>query len=282
MDYKIIVDSCGELTYKMKESGVFETASLSMEVDGDVIIDNETFDQKEFLKRVAASPECPKSSCPSPERYMELYSGKEKRVYAVTLSSELSGSYNSAELGKKLWIEEYGEETEKEIHVFNSKSASVGETLIACKIKECEEKGLSFHQVVERVEKYIEEQHTYFVLENLDTLRKNGRLTGIKSFVASALNIKPVMGSTPEGTICQLGQARGMKKALNKMVDHIEKDAVNAGEKTLGIAHCNCPERAREVERMILGRIDVKESFIVDTAGISTMYANDGGIIVVL
>ena len=282
MNYKIIVDSCGELTYRMKKSGVYETASLSMEVDGDIIVDDENFDQADFLRRVEASPECPKSSCPSPERYMELYGGDEERVYyAVTLSSELSGSYNSAQLGRKLWMEEHGE-SGKKIYVFNSRSASVGETLIGLKIQECEENGLGFEETVSTVETYIDEQHTYFVLENLDTLRKNGRLTGIKSFVASALNIKPVMGSTPEGTICQLGQARGMKRALAKMADQIVKEGKTTKDKILAIAHCNCPERAREVERMLLDKIRVKDSFIVDTAGISTMYANDGGIIVVL
>lgn len=281
MDYKIIIDSCGELTHRMKQSGIYETASLSMEVDGDIITDDELFDQADFLRRVAASPECPKSSCPSPENYMELYEGEEKRIYVVTLSSELSGSYNSAQLGRKLWIEEHGDDG-KQIYVFNSRSASVGETLIGLKIQECEEKGLSFEKVVSIVEEYIEGQHTYFVLENLDTLRKNGRLTGIKSFVASALNIKPVMGSTPEGTICQLGQARGMKRALAKMANQIVGEGKATKEKILAIAHCNCPERAREVERMLLDRIHVKTSFIVDTAGISTMYANDGGIIVVL
>ena len=201
MSYRVIVDSCGELTLQMKESGIFKTASLSMEVDGFHILDDETFDQADFLRRVAASEECPKSSCPSPERYMELYKCDVDRVYAVTLSGELSGSYNSALLGEKLYKEEGGEE---KIHVFNSRSASVGETLIGRKIQECEEAGMDFEQVVETVEAYIEEQHTYFVLENLDTLRKNGRLTGLKSLVVSALNIKPVMGSTPEGTICQL------------------------------------------------------------------------------
>lgn len=281
MDYKIIIDSCGELTHRMKQSGIYETASLSMEVDGDIITDDELFDQADFLRRVAASPECPKSSCPSPENYMELYEGEEKRIYVVTLSSELSGSYNSAQLGRKLWIEEHGDNG-KQIYVFNSRSASVGETLIGLKIQECEEKGLSFEKVVSIVEEYIEGQHTYFVLENLDTLRKNGRLTGIKSFVASALNIKPVMGSTPEGTICQLGQARGMKRALAKMANQIVGEGKATKEKILAIAHCNCPERAREVERMLLDRLHVKTSFIVDTAGISTMYANDGGIIVVL
>ena len=89
------------------------------------------------------------------------------------------------------------------------------------------------------MEAYIAGQNTYFVLENLDTLRKNGRLTGIKSLVASALNIKPVMGSTPEGTICQLGQARGMKRALAKMADYIVRNAKNTEGKILGISHCN-------------------------------------------
>ncbi len=281
MDYKIIVDSCGELTYKMKESGIYVSAPLSMQVDGDTIMDDETFDQADFLRRVAASPECPKSSCPSPEKYMELYSGDEKRVYVVTLSSELSGSFNSAQLAVKLWNEEHGEDG-KQIHVFNSRSASVGETLIACKVRECEEQGMTFDETVSETEAYIAGQHTYFVLENLDTLRKNGRLTGIKSFVASALNIKPVMGSTPQGTICQLGQARGIKRALVKMAEQIVRDGKQTKDKILAIAHCNCPERAREVERILLDRIHVRDSFIVDTAGISTMYANDGGIIVVL
>ena len=281
MDYKIIVDSCGELTHKMKESGIYTSAPLSMLVDGDVVMDDETFDQADFLRRVAASPECPKSSCPSPEKYMELYSGEERRVYVVTLSSELSGSYNSAQLAAKLWKEEHGEDG-RQIHVFNSRSASVGETLIACKVRECEEQGMTFEETVSETEAYSEGQHTYFVLENLDTLRKNGRLTGIRSFVASALNIKPVMGSTPQGTICQLGQARGMKRALAKMTEQIVRDGKRTKEKVLAIAHCNCPERAREVERMILDKIRVRDSFIVDTAGISTMYANDGGIIVVL
>ena len=195
MGYKIIVDSCGELTDEMKASGNFETASLQIDVAGYHIIDDETFDQADFLRRVAESEECPKSSCPSPERYMEGYHCDAERVYAVTLSAELSGSYNSAVLGENLYHEEYGE---KNIYVFNSRSASVGETLIAMKIAECEEKGMSFQEVIRTVESYIASQDTYFVLETLDILKKNGRLKGLKAVMATALNIKPVMGATPE------------------------------------------------------------------------------------
>ena len=279
MSYRIIVDSCGELTDEMKKSGMYKSAPLSMEVNGTHVADDNTFDQARFLRLLAESPHCPRSSCPSPEEYMSLYDCGADRVYVVTLSSELSGSYNSTELGRKLFEEEH---SDKKIYVFNSRSASVGETLIAMKIRECEERGMDFEEVKECVESYIKGQNTYFVLENLDTLRKNGRLTGIKSLVASALNIKPVMGSTPAGTICQLGQARGIKRALDKMTDHIVQNAESPEEKVLGIAHCNCPERAEKVREILLGKLKVKSSFIVNTAGISTMYANDGGIIVVL
>lgn len=279
MSYKVVVDSCGELSEEMKKSGKFETVSLSIDVGDYHIVDDETFDQADFLKRVKETPECPKSSCPSPERYMEAYHCEEDRVYVVTLSAELSGSYNSAQLGKSLYEEEYGE---KEIYVFNSRSASVGETLIALKAAECEEAGMDFEQVIEAVENYIEEQHTYFVLETLDTLRKNGRLSGLKAVVATALNIKPYMGATLEGTICQLGQARGIKKALVKMVDVIVSELKNSKEKVLAISHCNCRERAEYVKEMLLSKAEFKDVVVLDTAGISSMYAADGGVIVVV
>ena len=283
MAYKVIVDSCGELTEEMKKSGIFENVSLSMQVGTEIIVDDETFDQAAFLRKVAECKDAPKSSCPSPKQYMERYLGPQERVYVVTLSAELSGSYNSAELGKKLFREEHGEEAgKKQIHVFNSCSASIGETLIALKVQECEEDGMSFEEVVQAVESYIESQHTYFVLENLDTLRKNGRLTGIKSLVAGALNIRPVMGSTSDGNICQKGQARGVNRALAKMVEFIVAEAGDAKDKILAISHCNCEARALEVKRMILEKLRVKDCFVLDTAGISSMYANDGGIIVVV
>ena len=218
MSYKIVVDSCGELKPEQKSDIHFASASLELDVDDYHVVDDESFDQKEFLRRVKESPNCPKSTCPSPERYMTAFEGEAQNVYAVTLSSQLSGSYNSAELGKKLYLEEH---ENKNIHVFDSKSASIGETLIAMKIQECEEAGMEFQDVVKEVDRYIETQHTFFVLETLDTLRKNGRLSNLKALVAGALNIKPVMGSTPEGAICQLSQARGMNKALEKMVQEL-------------------------------------------------------------
>lgn len=279
MSYKIIVDSCGELPDKLKEDGRFETVSLEIFVDDYHIVDDETFDQAEFLRKVKESPNCPKSTCPSPERYMKAYDCDAEHIYAVTLSSQLSGSYNSAELGKNLYLEEQGE---KQIHIFDSKSASVGETLIAMKIQECEEEGCSFEEVIKKVDAYIGEMNTFFVLETLETLRKNGRLSNIKAFVASALNIKPVMGATQEGNICQLDQARGISKALDKMIVNMIEKTKNQDQKILAISHCNCPQRAQEVKEKVKKLGNFKEIFVINTAGISSMYASDGGIIMVV
>lgn len=276
--YKIIVDSCGELPQELKENGQFLSVPLELEVDGCRIRDDETFDQLDFLRRVKESPKEPKSSCPSPEEYMKAYAGEAEHVYVVTLSGKLSGSYNSAVLGKNLYEEEH-EGDAKQIYVFNSRSASIGETLIALKVQELEEAGLSFEEVVEQTEAYIDSQNTYFVLETLETLRKSGRLTNLKAFIANTLNIKPVMGSTPEGTICQLGQARGMNKALEKMVQAMLDNTKDCEQHILAISHCNCPERALAVKEKVEKLANFKKIIIVDTAGVSSMYANDGGVI---
>lgn len=278
MSFKVVIDSCGELTKEMKESGCFETASLTMQVDEYTIVDDETFDQADFLAKVAASPNCPKSSCPSPEAYRKAFDCEADHIYAVTLSARLSGSYNSAVLGMNLLKEE---RPNAKIYVFNSRSASIGETLIGLKIQELEEQGLPFEEIVEKVEAYIDSQNTWFVLENLETLRKNGRLSKVKAFVATALKIKPVMVATPEGEIAQLEQARGMNKALTRMVDNIVEKLENPEEKILAISHCNCPERAEMVRENLEKRLNLKKVFVLDTAGISSMYANDGGIIIV-
>ena len=275
MSFRVVVDSCGELTQEMKDSGCFINVPLTIMLDDYHIVDDETFDQADFLKRVEEYPDCPKTSCPSPEKYMESYRCDADHIYAVTLSANLSGSYNSAVLGKNLYEEEYGD---KPIYVFDSRSASVGQTLIALKIAECEEAGMTFEQVVETVEQFITDQVTYFVLESLEALRKNGRLSGMKALVAPALNIKPYCGATPEGTIFQVGQARGIKKALSKMVDVFVAELKNSEEKIVAISHCNCFERAMDVKRMIEAKITPKKIIVLDTRGISSTYASDGGI----
>lgn len=279
MRYKIVVDSCCELPELQKKDEHFEIIPLTLIVDEYQVVDDERFDQKEFIKKVSESPNCPKSACPSPEAYMQAYKGEYDGVFVVTLSANLSGSYNSAVLGANLYKEAY---PDAKVYVFNSKSASVGEMQIALKVQELAEAGMDFDMIVKQGEEFLEEMDTYFVLESLDALRKNGRLTNIQAVLANVLSIKPVMGANPDGTICKLDQVRGINKALAKMVDIIADRVKKSEEKRLAIAHCNCPERAEYVKQLITERIKVRDVIIVNTAGVSTLYASDGGIIVTI
>lgn len=277
MSYKIVVDSCCELPEELKHDPRYEIVPLTLIVgDSYERLDDDGFDQKEFLRAVAECPVSPRSACPSPEKYMEAYRSDADHVYVVTLSSKLSGSYNSAVLGKNLYHETYGE---KQIYVVDSRSASCGETQIAMQIARWEDEGMGYEEITEKIEKFTDGMHTYFVLDNLDTLRKNGRLSGVKALVASTLSIKPVMAGD-QGSIVQLGQSVGIKKALAKMVDYVVRDVVDAEKKCLMITHCNNPERANSVKEQILSKVKFKDVLIMDTAGISSMYANDGGVIV--
>lgn len=276
MSYKIVVDSCTDLPAEYHTDKRFEIIPLILQVGDYTVLDDENFDQLDYIKRVTECETCAKSACPSPDRYKRAYECDADDVYVVTLSSKLSGSYNSALIAKDIYHEDIGE---KNIHVFDSLSACCGQTNVAFKIMEYAEAGLSFEEVVKKVEEYRDGMDTYFVLDSLDTLRKNGRLTGMKAIVASTLNIKPVCYAI-EGEIAQWSQGVGMRKALIKMVDLVAKRIENPEEKTVMITHINCYERAEVVMNMILSKVNFKNSLIVDGAGVATTYAGDGGIVV--
>lgn len=276
MSYKIVVDSCCDLPVEYRKDPRFQVVPLILEIDDNIIVDDDTFDQADYLAKVAASENCAKTACPSPELYMNAYDCDADDVYVVTLTSKLSGSYNSALLGKDLYHEEKGD---KNIHVIDSLSACCGEACIALKAMELAESGLAFSEVVEQIEKYRDEMGTYFVLDSLETLRKNGRLTGMKALVATTLNIKPVCIGL-NGEIVQKSQGIGIRKALVKMTDIVAAEIKNPETKRMMITHVNCYERACVVRDLILKKVPFKEALIVDAAGVATTYAGDGGIVV--
>ena len=279
MKYRVALDSGGELTPELEGREEFVYVPLMLMVNGVHIVDDGHISQKEMVDRIAQDPDCPKTACPSPEAYYKAFDCGAERVYAVTLSAALSGSYQSACVAKAMFLEDH---PDAKVHVFNSISASVGEGLTVLKIAELEEKGLSFEEIVRQTEAYVHSKQTFFVLDNLETLRKNGRLSGMKALAAAVLKIKPICYGTDEGAIGQLDQSRGMGKAIVKMVSYIVDRTPDPGNRILGIGYCNCLERAEIVRDEILKRMHVRDVVMLPTGGLSTIYANDGGIIVAI
>ena len=276
MSFRIVVDSCCDLPDEYRKDDRFQIVPLILQIDDYTIVDDDTFDQADYLAKVAASENCARTACPSPDLFMKAYACDATDIYVVTLTSKLSGSYNSTLLAKNLYHEEHGE---KNIHIFDSLSACCGEANIALKIFELATSGMSFEEIIPIVEKYRNEMLTYFVLDSLDTLRKNGRLTGVKAIVATTLNIKPVCCGV-EGEIVQKSQGIGIRKALMRMTELVASELKDAETKTLMITHVNCFERACVVRDLLLKKIPFKHSIIVDAAGVATTYAGDGGIVV--
>lgn len=275
MSFKIVVDSCCDLSPQMLQDPCFVRVPLTIRVEDSTFVDDETFDQADLLWCMRQSEQSPSTSCPAPQAYLDAYQGAED-VYVVTLSALLSGSHNSAEQARMMLEED---EPGVNIHVFNSCSAAAGEVLVALKIRELAASGMPFKHVVREVEQFIYKMQTMFVLETLENLRKNGRLTKLQAVITGALKIKLLMAGTPEGEICKLGQALTMKQALTKMVDKVASDPEHPGRK-LVISHCNCLERAFQVKKMLEEKCRLSDILIVDAKGITTVYANDGGIVV--
>ena len=276
MGIRIVADSCCDLPEELKQDPRFVIVPLTIEVGGQRVIDDASFDQQALLQLIEGAQEPARTACPSPDAYMQTFDCDADEIFVVTLSSKLSGSYNSAILGRDMYLEDH---PNKKIHVVDSLSAACGETQMALRIRDESERSKSFDEIITSIEQYRDEMRTYFVLDNLDTLRKNGRLTGLKSLMASTLNIKPVCASQ-EGEIIQKGQGIGSRKALVKMVEFIQKEVKNPEDKRVMITHVNCYERAMTVMDLILARMPFKDALVVDAAGVATTYANDGGIVV--
>ena len=275
MSFHVIVDSCCDLTPEMRGSGVFHNIPLTIYVGENAFRDDMRLDVQDLVDAMAMCQEASHTACPSPADYLAMFQRCEGDLYVVTLSALLSGSHNSAWQASRLFLEE---QPERNIHVFNSCSASSGETLIAAKIAQLAGAGLPFAEVVSVVDQYIREMNTLFVLENLDNLKKAGRLTRVQSLVTGALRVKLVMGSTPEGEICKHGQALSVKQALNKLVAIMANDDRHRG-KALCISHCLCRERAEHLAMLARKSCDFASILITDTRGISSFYANEGGIV---
>ncbi len=275
MEKIIVADSSCEVNVDItKETGV-NIVPFKLYIDGEEYVDNEELNVINFINKMVQSTELPRSACPSPNDFIERFK-EAKEVFVVTISSALSGTFNSAELAKNLYKED---NPETKVHIFDSKSASIGETLVAMKVKESLEMGMDFEAVVQNVEKYISEQKTFFIAESLENLMKNGRISKFKGRLATALNIKPIMRATNEGEITLFEKARGSNKAFKRLAEIVSENAVDAQNKVLAISHCNNIERANMLKEEIEKRCNFKRIIILQTGGLSSLYVDNQGII---
>lgn len=273
MKRNIIVDSCCDLTDKLRDRLHALTVPLTITIGDKTFVDDEKLNMREFMKAMKEYKGKIFSACPSPSAYFDAFVAA-GNGFAVTLSKHLSGSYESAMQGAKM-----AGERGTDFHVFDSKSASAGEVLLALKIRRLIEAGFNKEHIIEKIEEFIKKMKTYFILENFDNLIRNGRLHRITGKIISVLNIYPIMGADGDGNIALFANARGKKQALLKLVELIRRSGRTTEGQKIVIAHCNNIDLAEQLKKLIIDAFHFAEIFIVPTRGISSMYANEGGIV---
>lgn len=271
-----VADGSFELNDAMKEEGEILLVPFKIYVDEEEQPSSGTFAEiNDFIRKMKRSFKPVRTACPSPSEYYEAY-GAKGDVFAITISSELSGSYNSAQLAKNMRL---AEDPNRRIHVFDSKSASTGETQVYMKIKEFLKKGLSYDRIVEETEKFISEMKTFFLLNSLDNLMKNGRISMVSGLLGSVLHFSPIMEGK-NGVIHLYENIRGRKKALKRLLEVVGENVGRMEERVVTISHVNASDVAEAMAEQIRQSYSFKDVMVFRTGDLSSVYADEGGLIV--
>ena len=281
MKYKIVADSCCDLTADMKTWQDFEIVPLTLEIGEYRIFDNENFDQDDFISRMKANGGNAKSACPAPDAFKKAYEGDYDAVFVLTITNQLSGTYNSALQGKMLYEEEFGDD--KKIIVFDSLATSGIETIVAKKIKELADGGKNAEDIQKEIDAYIvNNTGLYFCLESLDALKSNGRLFALAAKVLEKIRVKLICKRTDQGNISLVAQDITLNRAMMKMSNLIagELDGMDLSGETLVVSYVCCEDRAKQVAAKICEKAKFGNVEILKASGLNSLYASDGGIIV--
>ena len=275
VDIKILGDSSLDLTDELElELNAQRAVPFYLDIEGETLIDDENLSMPDFMAKMRASTTKMGSACPSPETWKDAFI-KAGGGFAVTISGKLSAMYQVAKLGLDMAKTEASGLIG---HVFDSKSASCGEVLIAMKIRQFIKNGLSFENVVKKVEQYIEDMKTFILLEDTSNLVKNGRMSPIKGAIVKTLGIKPILCAN-DGEIDVCSRVRGSAKIIDKLIDTVAGCNRELKGNDLVISHCDNPALANELGEKLQKKFGFGRVLIIKTKGLSSLYACDQGII---
>lgn len=273
--YKIIVDSCADMTAEMKELYKPVFIPFRMLLEDKEFVDDAELDVDAFIEEFTKSKSAPKSACPSPADYLDALHDADE-YFIVCLSKKLSGSHNSAMVAKNMFE---SEKRHGKVVVIDSKSAACGETLLVAKIHELKEKGMSFEAVVDEVNQLVEEMKTFFVLESFANLIKNGRMPKWKGILAATLQIIPIM-CAEDGDIKVFEKLRNIERVYTRFIEVIRQGLESSKRKLVCVSYVTDKIRAVRIKEEIERLCEDVQVLISKAAGLSSMYADKNGIIV--
>lgn len=238
---------------------------------GGVEIDEET-----FYNKMRGCKELPKTSSPSPDRFIELYNCEEDELLVFTLTSKLSSTYSNAVLAKNMYLEE---NPNKRIEVIDSQSGSIGVALMILKCNELIENGKTMDEILDAIDKFKEDIVFFGALDTLENAIKGGRVNPIAGKLINALNFKVII-KIEEGLVKPIDKARGGGNSLKKALEYVQNNVKDSNEKTVIIAHANCQEKALKIKQTVEANANFKEVLIASIGPIMGTFTSEGAILV--
>lgn len=249
-----------------------EYVPMVMSTDERQFRDDSSLDVIEMMDYMSAYKGRSYTACPSVDAWLSAFEGGDE-IYVVTITSGLSGSYNSAVAAKDLFLSDH---PQAKVHVFDSLSTGPEMALVLEKIQELTGKGLSFEEVVAQVTEYQKHTRLFFVLQSVHNLAQNGRVSKVVAAAVGVLNIRIVGTASTEGTLEQLSKCRGDNKALPEFLAQLEK-AGCAGKK-IRIAHANNAALANRFAEMVKAKWPAADLTVIPHGGLCSYYAERGAV----
>ena len=269
---KIVADSACDV-FALAHTD-FASAPMRVITEEREFVDNETLDVEEMVRFMDKYKGKSKSSCPNTNDWLEAF-GDAEDIFCVTITSGLSGSYNSACAAKQI----YESENEgRRVCIVDSLSAGPEITMILEKLDECVEKQMSYEDICDTVAAYQKKTGLAFMLRSLKTFANNGRVSPLVAKAIGVLGICIVGKASDEGTLEPLHKCRGEKRSIELLSEVLGAEGFRSGK--IRIGHCWNEEAAQQLKKLILTKYEKVSIEIHKLKGLCSFYAEMGGLLV--
>ena len=277
-DFVIMTDSCCDLPKEYILENNIPFAKLPFSYNGNEFLDDlgQTVSQKQFFDDLRAGALANTSQANSESFYNIFKSAAEqnKDVVYVGVSSGLSGTYNSANIGKVTTLEEF---PNTRIYLIDVLTASLGQGLMVMKAVEMKKNGSSAQEIVTEIQNTIQNLNTYITVDDLNFLKRGGRISNVAATLGIVLHIKPIITINHEGKVMPILKIRGRKKSLTKIAELVRDKIRNPETQTIAICHGDCIEDAERLKAEILQMVKVKEVMIHFIGPVVGRFSGPGG-----
>lgn len=272
MNFKIVTDSSSDIIEFV--NAPFASAPLKILTDEKEYIDCPSLDVEGMVNDLSKYKGKSSTSCPNSDDWVKAF-GDAERVFCVTITGTLSGSYNAAKVAKELYEDMY---PDRKVFVFNSLTTGPEMKIIIERISELVSSGLDFEDVCEQITEYSKQTGLIFILESMRNLANNGRVNPIVAKAAGLLGIRVVGKASDKGDLQQLDKCRGSEKTLSTVISRLKEFGHKKGK--IRIAHCFNPDFASQLKEKLTSEVENLDVEVYSCRGLCSFYAEKGGLLV--